>query len=139
MKQETKELIKWAISLITDYRVQNMVEHSNFRKNTPAAQNSEIEIKNCEEFADFLNSLPEIEKKLCFGGYIQDRNGTPCCHGDKVMVMNKGLTAEDDDCSIFRLYWSVTDFRFYLNQNLDPKEKPAGLHLIPCNFEKVEE
>ena len=84
MKQETKELIKWAMSLIADYRVQNMVEHSNFRKNTPAAQNSEIEIKNCIDFAEFLDSLPEIESHLCNGGYIQDSNGTPCCHGDHV-------------------------------------------------------
>ncbi len=84
MKKETKELIKWAMSLIADYRAQNMVEHSNFRKNTPAAQNSEIEIKNCKDFAKFLNTLPEIESHLCLGGYIQDKNGTPCCHGDKV-------------------------------------------------------
>ena len=33
---------------------------------------------------DFLDSLPEIESKLCHGGYIQDKNGTPCCHGDIV-------------------------------------------------------
>ena len=84
MKKKTKELIKWAMGLIDDYRVQNMVEHSNFRKNTPAAQNSEIEIKNCKDFAEFLNTLPKIESHLCRGGYIQDRNGTPCCHGDKI-------------------------------------------------------
>ena len=84
MKRKTKELIKWAMSLIADYRVQNMVEHSNFRKNTPAAQNSEVEIKNCKDFAEFLNSLPEIESHLTRGGYIQNKNGTPCCDGDEV-------------------------------------------------------
>jgi hypothetical protein len=32
----------------------------------------------------FLDSLPQIEQHLCFGGYIQDSNGTPCCDGDRV-------------------------------------------------------
>ena len=117
MKKETKELIKWAISLIADYRVQNMVEHSNFRKNTPAAQNSEIEIMNCKDFAEFLNSLPEIESHLCRGGYIQDRNGTPCCEGDRVMhnggfygTLRYGFFSEDDKtASIFPHWWCDLD------------------------------
>ena len=33
---------------------------------------------------NFLKSIPQIESRLCLGGYIQDKNGTPCCHGDKV-------------------------------------------------------
>lgn len=33
----------------------------------------------------FLNYLPEIESHLCRGGYIQDKNGSPCCNGDKVV------------------------------------------------------
>jgi len=103
MKKETKELIKWAMSLIADYRVQNMVEHSNFRKNTPAAQNSEIEIKNCKDFAEFLNSLPEIESHLCNGGYIQDRNGTPCCHGDNLKCVL--VDTPEDDWFYGKLTW----------------------------------
>ena len=104
MKEETKELIKWAMSLIADYRVQNMVEHSNFRKNTPAAQNSETEIKNCKDFAEFLNSLPEIESHLCRGGYIQDKNGTPCCDGDKILFNNRKAF----------LFWSKVYSRFFV-------------------------
>ena len=41
---------------------------------------NEHEDKICE----FLKSIPQIESHLCLGGYIQDKNGTPCCHGDKV-------------------------------------------------------
>lgn len=107
MKKETEKLIKWAMSLIADYRVQNMVEHSNFRKNTPAAQNPGIEIKNCKDFAEFLNSLPEIESHLSRGGYIQDKNGIPCCDGDKIVQQVIG----DEQVGI--LYWSKGDSRFY--------------------------
>jgi hypothetical protein len=122
VKKKTKELIKWAMGLIDDYRVQNMVEHSNFRKNTPAAQNSEIEIKNCKDFAEFLNSLPEMESHLCRGGFIQDKNGTPCGDGDKIITRTLyGI-----------LYWSKNDFRFYLKAN-------DTLYTIESNFEKVPE
>jgi len=72
MKQETKELIDWikkqimiAGGCVTDASLPYWQEDRN-------------------KAFTFLNSLPEIENKLCFGGYIQDRNGTPCCHGDKV-------------------------------------------------------
>ena len=72
MKQETKELIQWiekqislAGTIVTD-------------ASQPYWQ------KDRKKAIDFLNSLPEIESHLCNGGYIQDRNGTPCCHGDKV-------------------------------------------------------
>ena len=37
-----------------------------------------------EKAIEFLGSLPDIENKLCFGGYIQDKNGKPCCDGDYV-------------------------------------------------------
>lgn len=72
MKQETKELIDWmkkqfsiAGTVVTD------ISQPNWQKDQQKA-------------IEFLDSLPKIEARLCFGGYIQDRNGTPCCHGDKV-------------------------------------------------------
>ena len=38
-----------------------------------------------DEIENFLKSIPQIESHLCLGGYIQDKNGTPCCHGDKII------------------------------------------------------
>lgn len=38
-----------------------------------------------DKIENFLKSIPQIESRLCLGGYIQDENGTPCCHGDKVI------------------------------------------------------
>ena len=66
MKQETKEILNWI--------------------------GNHLEQKDDDEFYEkwkkandlLFNSLPEIEKHLCLGGYIQDKNGTPCCHEDKV-------------------------------------------------------
>lgn len=37
-----------------------------------------------DKICEFLESIPQIESHLCLGGYIQDKNGVPCCHGDKV-------------------------------------------------------
>lgn len=37
-----------------------------------------------DKIENFLKSIPQIESHLCKGGYIQDKNGTPCCHGDKI-------------------------------------------------------
>ena len=41
--------------------------------------------KHEDKICEFLNSIPQIESHLCLGGYIQDTNGTPCCHGDKII------------------------------------------------------
>ena len=38
-----------------------------------------------DKIENFLKSIPQIESHLCNGGYIQDKNGTPCCHGDRVI------------------------------------------------------
>lgn len=72
MKQETKELLEWiekqinlAGTIVTD------VSQPYWQEDRDKA-------------LKFLNSLPEIESKLCRGGYIQDKNGTPCCNGDRV-------------------------------------------------------
>ena len=66
MKETTKELIEWIKeSLPTGL--------PNYR----------------QEAIYFLDSLPEIESHLCRGGYIQDRNGTPCCDGELVYFLSK--------------------------------------------------
>lgn len=92
MKEETKELIDWikkqislAGTIVTDM-------------SQPCWQ------QDRDKAIEFLDSLPEIEEKLCFGGYIQDYNGTPCCHGDKVVYKNKEYT----------LQWSQPYSRFFL-------------------------
>ena len=64
MKQETKELIKW------------------IKNHISVAVNDDAELHH--KAFNFLNSLSEIESHLCKGGYIQDKNGIPCCHGDKI-------------------------------------------------------
>lgn len=76
-----------------------------------------------EKICDFLESIPEIESHLCRGGYIQDKNGTPCCDGDKVKRNGNE----------YRLYWSIKECRFYfIDQN---KVKIMFNH----EFEKVTE
>lgn len=97
MKKETKELIDWikkqislAGTIVTDV-------------SQPCwCQDRDKAIK-------FLDSLSGIEEKLCFGGYIQDRNGTPCCHGDK--IINERIINNEKEKGV--LYWCVDDRRFY--------------------------
>ena len=72
MKQKTKELLEWIEKQI------NLAGTVVTDVSQPYWQ------KDREKALDFLNSLSEIEHHLCYGGYIQDANGKPCCHGDKV-------------------------------------------------------
>ena len=95
MKQETKELVRW------------------IKNHISVANNKDAELYLHKAF-DFLDSLPEIEKKLCFGGYIQDKNGTPCCDGDKVVYTHIseltgtrliGTLRWDQRCGKFRIHY----------------------------------
>lgn len=105
MKKETKELIKWAMSLIADYRAQNMASHTNFRaQNVPAASYWKLEADKCKQFAEFLNSLPEIESHLCRGGYILDKNATPCGHNDDIRCVL--IECPEDDWFYGKLVWN---------------------------------
>ena len=81
MKQETKELIRWAEEHFRQYRI-NIQTHPEKHGLGPYGVDKESNYST--DFLHFLKTLPDIENKLCFGGYIQDRNGTPCCHGDKI-------------------------------------------------------
>ena len=73
MKAETKETIKW------------IKERLNFNcvKDT-------TDEKMLEKAIKLLDSLPKLEARLGRGGYISDRNGTPCEDGDVVDVAIKG-------------------------------------------------
>lgn len=77
MKQETKEIVDWIKKQI-NLAKENCID---------VAWNGNYEYYNTDykKAIKFLNSLPQIESRLCKGGYIQDKNGTPCCHGDKVI------------------------------------------------------
>lgn len=77
MKQETKELIDWIKKQI------NLAKECCI----DSAWNGQHKWYNAdyEKAMRFLDSLPQIEFRLCKGGYIQDKNGTPCCDGDEVV------------------------------------------------------
>ena len=106
MKKETKVLVEW------------------IKRHISVTVNDDVELHH--KAFDFLNSLPEIENKLCFGGYIQDKNGTPCCDGDQ--IINPSLL--DGEKELGTLYWSKSDWRFYF-------KKEDKCHLLTVGFEKV--
>ena len=96
MKQETKQTIDWIkkqINLTKEYCID------------PCHKDGYPEYEaDYEKAFAFLDSLPEIEHKLCYGGYIQDANGKPCCDGDRVLFNGKNAT----------LFWSKTYSRFFV-------------------------
>lgn len=92
MKQETKNLIAWIKTLLKREKASHIY-----------ADEKTVET-DCDRAIKFLDSLPEIEKHLCQGGYIQDKNGIPCCDGDKVLYNGQKAT----------LFWSVAYSRFFI-------------------------
>ena len=76
MKKETKEVVNWMQwKLSDDFRILKGSEEKDFQLKA----------------LKLLGSLPEIELHLCRGGYIQDKNGTPCCEGDEVIYTEESL------------------------------------------------
>lgn len=123
MKQETKELVAFIKDCVFRYQTE--------------LKRGEVDIglidgvkedKICDKAITFLNSLPEIESHLCNGGYIQDKNGTPCCDGD--VIINESIIDKQKEKGI--LYWSKNDSRFYF------KKADGLLNSLSVNFEKVE-
>ena len=90
MKQETKELVDWIKKQINIAKINNIAPAWNGQHK---AYNDDY-----DRAVAFLDSLPKIEAHLCRGGYIQDRNGIPCCDGDKI----KFEFCEED----FKEHWS---------------------------------
>ncbi len=76
MKQKSKEIVDWIKKQI------NLAKECCI----DSAWNGKHEYYNADyqKAMNFLDSLPQIESHLCLGGYIQDKNGAPCCHGDEV-------------------------------------------------------
>lgn len=122
MKEETKELVNWI-------KCQILTNQDISYKITKAATDKYQKTK--ESALKFLDSLPEIESHLCRGGYIQDKNGVPCCDGDQ--IINPSLL--DGVKELGKLYWSVSDCRFYCKVD----GKCHGLTIGVNGFEKVEE
>ena len=87
MKEETKELVNWI-------KCQILTNQDISYKITKDATDKYQKTK--ESALKFLDSLPEIESHLCRGGYIQDRDGTPCCDGDKVRFEFEDKTYEEN-------------------------------------------
>jgi hypothetical protein len=115
VKKETKELVKWIRNHIAMKAEETFVPYDNMRAQAEA----------------FIDSLPEIESHLCRGGYIQDKNGKPCCEGDQ--IINPSLL--DGKKELGKLYWSVSDCRFYCKVD----GKCHGLTIGVNGFEKMEE
>lgn len=118
MKKETKELVEFIKDCV--FRYQTELKRGEV---DVGVIDGEEEDKTCDKAITFLNSLPEIESHLCRGGYIQDRNGTPCCDGDKVKVKDKEYT----------LYWSKSDGCFYMRSDV----MPEFLERLSINIKKV--
>ena len=110
MKEETKKIVSW-------------IKHK-----LPQITNDDDHYKQWKKAVDFLNSLPEIENKLCFGGYLQDKNGILCCHGDKIININ----LRNREKEVGTLYWSSNDYCFYC------KDENGKVHTLSRGFSKVE-
>lgn len=97
MKAETKETIKW------------IKERLNFNcvKDT-------TDEKMLDKAIKLLDSLPKLEARLGKGGYIPDKNGTPCKDGDAVDVVIKGIGHFESF-----LFWNDRLKHFYF-QPTDP-------------------
>lgn len=122
MKRETKELLKWLEDLLNRYKIRLM---SGREELGWAERNRETD--RAFEAIDFLRSLPDIEKHLCRGGYIQDSNGIPCCEGD--VIEYKDLLS--NEIVKGTLYWSINDKCFYAKIDNKPRS-------ISTYFKKVD-
>ena len=115
MKKETKELINWAIDHFQHYKIDIHTRKDKFNFGTAG---TEREFNYSQDIIAFLRKLPEIESHLCRGGYIQDKNGTPCCDGDKILfcgeyngILRFGFMDDEDKKSAsLPHFWFDFDF-----------------------------
>lgn len=125
MKQ--KELIDWIKKQINIAKTNNI----------DPAWNGKHEAYNTDydRAMAFLDSLPEVEARLTRGGYIQDKNGTPCCDGDKVefeTILSKSEHYKG------RLIWCAERYMFMI-LNQSAKLNAAEIHMVNIRyFTKVE-
>jgi hypothetical protein len=119
MKKETKELIEYMYDKFAD-RIAITRSLSPEQRKSAEAYNTQR-----DKIQKFLKSLPEIEEKLCFGGYIQDKNGVPCCQGDKIYAPFQDI--------IGTLKWDLPNRRFVV-----VTDNGTEWSLSSWEFEKVE-
>lgn len=111
MKQETRELL--------DYIIRKFDFRQPLGKCTSKISPTEAQAFNerQDKIQAFLRSIPDIEKHLTEGGYIQDRNGTPICHGDKVIFRKnleekfsrEGLLLWNPDRAMFEIIYELNE------------------------------
>lgn len=131
MRQETKELL--------DYIIHKFDFRETLGNCTSKISPAEAQFFNRrqDKIQAFLRSIPDIEKHLKEGGYIQDRNGTPICHGDKVTFVNN---LEEKSPREGFLFWNPDRAMFEITLEIN-KQALAVTNLIeiPRMFvEKVE-
>lgn len=122
MKRETKELIDWIKERI-------FVSLKNHEEDYLKAA-EEVQAAEAERF---LDSLPELEERLKHGGFIPDRNGTPCKDGDRIRVF-----FSDGSCVESTLQWISEPFGFQYEYDFE-EDGLQGLLLYEGEFEKVVE
>lgn len=91
------------------------------------------------EFISFLEDLPKLEKSLATGGFVPDRNKTPCKDGDRIIIRSsKGEKREG------HIEWNPRTCTFLFVSELDNyawyfKElKDSGLSFEKKALEKME-
>ena len=105
MKETTKQTLLWLEDHLKHYRI-NL---------TKGSERTDREEKFAYEALHFIKTIPEIESHLCNGGYIQDRNGKPCCHGDKIKFKfydNKWMS------HLIEKYGAVTEGKLQWNPHM---------------------
>ena len=113
MKKETKALIEWIKAQI---RIAAKLDDSYLITTNAISTHKSLE-KDAEKF---LDSLPEIESHLCRGGYIQDKNGTPCCEGDTVIFNEMyGKLIWDNRLCKFKIEYHETGTSFLFYSEID--------------------
>lgn len=99
MKTETVELVNWIKTRLSS---------------SPTAKLA-CNKEKIESAIVFLNTLPELEAKLQFGGLIQDCTGAVCGHGDEVITTTIEFGADGHEREVKRkatLLWNVVDKLF---------------------------
>jgi hypothetical protein len=119
MRQETKELL--------DYIIHKFDFRESLGRCTSKLSPAEAQAFNerQDKIQAFLRSIPDIEKHLTEGGYIQDKNGTPICHGDKIIFCNnleeksprEGFLFWNPDRAMFEITYEINE-QTVVNTNL---------------------
>lgn len=115
MKAATKETIKWIKERLSFNCVKDTTDE-----------------KMLEKAIKLLDSLPKLEARLGKGGYIPDKNGTPCKDGDVVYVETKLISRVESF-----LFWDDRQKSFYF-QPTNPCCCPYSLSEVSF-FEKVKD